>query len=448
MRNFISNHYLKGLFFLTMESIHDLWVKINDILRQNIAEVTYEIWIKPLSAVEIRSGEFVILAPNNFIRTTVLDMFTPQIEDAVKSVTGLPLIAKLHIPSELSNANEKKSDADEYTFSNFIVGSSNQFAFAAASAVAQHPGNAYNPLFIYGNSGLGKTHLLFAIKNEILKKNPTANIVYIKGDQFTIELIDSLKNKNMSEFRAKYRWVDVLLVDDVQFIGGKDSTQEEFFHTFNSLYQERNQIVLTSDRPPKEIASLDDRLRTRFENGLLADIQPPDFETRMAIIKRKGQDMGLDLGDDICVFIAEKLKNNIRQIEGVVKKISVLSMIEKDKPSIITAQNAIKDVLTDVEPVPVTIDRVMLEVSRTFDVAPDDIRSNKRSGNIPLARQSAMYIIRQVTDLTYKDIGDKFTSRDHTTVIYSVNQIEARMKAQPDFKTRIDDIIRNIRTNS
>ncbi len=435
-----------------MDSIHDLWVKINDILQMNIAEVTYEVWIKPLSAVEIRSGEFVILAPNNFIRTTVVDMFIPQIEDAVRNVTGLPLIAKIQIPSELSNANEnktaKKNDADEYTFSNFIVGSSNQFAFAAASAVAQHPGNAYNPLFIYGNSGLGKTHLLFAIKNEILKKNPGANIVYIKGDQFTIELIDSLKNKSMSEFRAKYRWVDVLLVDDVQFIGGKDSTQEEFFHTFNALYQERNQIVLTSDRPPKEIASLDERLRTRFENGLLADIQPPDFETRMAIIKRKGQDMGIELGDDICVFIAEKLKNNIRQIEGVVKKISVLSMIEKDKPNIITAQNAIKDILNDVEPVPVTIDRVMIEVSRTFDVSPDDIRSNKRSGNIPLARQSAMYIIRQVTDLTYKEIGDKFTSRDHTTVIYSVNQIEAKMKSQPDFKTRIDDIIRNIRTNS
>lgn len=431
-----------------MDSIHDLWVKIDEMLQQNITEVSYSVWIKPLSPVEIRSGEFVMLAPTNFIRNTVVDMFIPQIEDAVKNVTGLPLMARVVIPNELSQANEKKSDAEEYTFSNFIVGSSNQFAFAAASAVAQHPGNAYNPLFIYGNSGLGKTHLLFAIKTEILKKNPAANIVYIKGDQFTIELIDSLKNKSMSEFRAKYRYVDVLLVDDVQFIGGKESTMEEFFHTFNALYQERNQIVLTSDRPPKEIASLDDRLRTRFENGLLADIQPPDFETRMAIIKRKGQDMGLELGDDICIFIAEKLKNNIRQIEGVVKKISVLAMIEKDKPSIITAQNALKDVLNDTEPVPVTIDRVMLEVSRTFDVATEDIRSNKRSGNIPLARQSAMYILRQVTELTYKEIGEKFTSRDHTTVIYSVNQIEAKMKSQPDFKTRIDDIIRNIKSNT
>ncbi len=431
-----------------MDSIHDLWVKIDENLQMNVAEVSYAVWLEPLSPVEIRSGEFVMMAPTNFHRNTVVDMFIPQLEEAIRAVTGLPLMARILIPSELSQAEEKKSDANEFTFSNFIVGSSNQFAFAAASAVAQHPGNAYNPLFIYGNSGLGKTHLMFAIKEEVLKRKPNANIVYIKGDQFTVELIEALQTKSMTEFRSKYRYVDVLLVDDVQFIAGKESTQEEFFHTFNALYQERNQIVLTSDRPPKEIASLDDRLRTRFENGLLADIQPPDFETRMAIIKRKGQDMGLELGDDICVFIAEKLKNNIRQIEGVVKKISVLAMLEKDKPTIITAQNALKDVLNDTEPVPVTIDRVMIEVSRTFDVAPEDIRSNKRSGNIPLARQSAMYIIRQVTDLTYKEIGDKFTSRDHTTVIYSVNQIEAKMKSQPDFKTRIEDIIRNVRTNN
>ncbi len=431
-----------------MDSIYDLWVKIEDILRMNVSEVSYAVWLEPISPVEISSGEFVMMAPTNFHRNTVNDMFIPHLEDAIRSVTGLPLMARIVIPSELSKTEEKKSDSSEFTFSNFIVGSSNNFAFTAATTVAQSPGNAFNPLFIYGNSGLGKTHLMFAIKEEIYRRKPNANIVYIKGDQFTNELIDALKNKNMTEFREKYRYVDVLLVDDVQFIGGKESTQEEFFHTFNALYQERNQIVLTSDRPPKEIASLDERLRTRFENGLMADIQPPDFETRMAIIKRKGQDMGLDLGDDICVFIAEKLKNNIRQLEGVVKKISVLSMVEKEKPSIVTATNAIKDVLNDVEPTPVTIDRVMIEVSRTFDVAPEDIRSNKRSGNIPLARQSAMYIIRQVTDLTYKEIGDKFTSRDHTTVIYSVNQIEAKMKAQPDFKTRIEDIIRNIKTNS
>ncbi len=431
-----------------MDSIHDLWVKIDEILKINIAEVSYAVWIEPLSPVEIRSGEFVMMAPTNFHRNTVVDMFIPQLEDAIRNVTGLPLMARVLIPAEISRTEQKKSDADEFTFSNFIVGSSNNFAFTAANTVAQSPGSAFNPLFIYGNSGLGKTHLMFAIREEIYRRKPNANIVYIKGDQFTNELIDALKNKNMTKFREKYRYVDVLLVDDVQFIAGKESTQEESFHTFNALYQERNQIVLTSDRPPKEIASLDDRLRTRFENGLMADIQPPDFETRMAIIKRKGQDMGIELGDDICVFIAEKLKNNIRQLEGVVKKISVLSMVEKDKPTLMTAQNAIKDVLNDVEPVPVTIDRVMLEVSRTFDVAPEDIRSNKRSGNIPLARQSAMYIIRQVTDLTYKEIGDKFTSRDHTTVIYSVNQIDAKMKSQPDFKTRIDDIIRNINTGS
>ncbi len=435
-----------------MNSIHDLWVKITEILETNLSEVSYSVWIKSLSPLEIRSGEFVMLAPSNFFRNTIVDMFIPQIEDAVKAVTGLPLMARVVIPAEISKdekeKEEKKNDVDEFTFSNFIVGSSNNFAFSAATTVTQHPGTAYNPLFIYGNSGLGKTHLLFAIRNEIISKKPGADIVYIKGDQFTNELIEALQNKTMTEFRSKYRYVDVLLVDDVQFIAGKERTQEEFFHTFNELYQERKQVVLTSDRPPKEISSLDDRLRTRFENGLLADVQPPDFETRMAIIRRKGKDMGLDLGDDICVFIAEKLKNNIRQIEGVVKKLSVLAMIEKDKPTLVTAQNALKDVLSDVEPVPVTIDKIIIEVSRTFDVTPDDIRSNKRNGNITLARQSAMYIIRQVTDLTYKEIGEKFTSRDHTTVIYSINKTEERMMEQPDFKIRIEDIIRNIKNNT
>ena len=429
-----------------MESIQELWTSIRAILESSVTEVSFSVWIEPLSPLEINSSEFVILAPTNFHRNIVVDQFTQQVEDAIKQVTGIPLPIRVLTPQE-AQPQSKPEELYEYTFSNFIVGSSNQFACAAATAVSQKPGSAYNPLFIYGQPGLGKTHLLFAISDAIKKSNPAAQIVYIKGDQFTNELIEALGAGKMTEFHNKYRFADVFLVDDVQFIAGKDRTQEEFFHTFNNLYQERKQIVLTSDRPPREIASLDDRLRSRFEHGLLADIQPPDFETRIAILKRKGENIGIELDDGVCAFIAGKIKSNIRQLEGVVKKMSVICMVEKEKPTLMVAQNAIKDILSDMTPAPVTIEHVISEISRTYEVTPEDIKSQKRSGRIPLARQVAMYIIREVTDLTYKEIGDSFGSKDHTTVIYSVKQVEERMSRQPDFKASIEDMIKNIRNN-
>lgn len=431
-----------------MESLHALWEAVLTSIKEQVTDVSYSVWIEKVSLIEITSTEAIVLAPNNFYRNTMTDHFTQIFDDTFRKVTGLPLITRFVTPNECQPQTSSDDEFYTYTFENFIVGRSNEFAHAAAIAVAQNPGGAYNPLFIYGESGLGKTHLLFAIANAAKKNNPALNVVYIKGDQFTNELIQAISDHEQAEFRSKYRFADILMVDDVQFIGGKESTQEEFFHTFNALFQERKQIILTSDRPPKEIATLEDRLRSRFEHGLMADVQPPEYETRFAIIKRKAAQMNLDLNDEICMFIANKLKSNIRQLEGVVKKINVVCMVEHEKPSLIIAQNAIKDVLSDKEPLPKTIDRIVIEVARSFNITPEDIRSDKRSAPIPLARQVAMYVVRAVTDMSYKAIGREFGNKDHTTVIYSVNQVESRMASQSDFRSTVEDLVKNLKSDA
>ncbi len=335
----------------------------------------------------------------------------------------------------------------EYTFDTFIVGSSNRFAHAASVAVAENPGGAYNPLFIYGPSGMGKTHLLFAIQNAVVKKYPDKKVKYIKGDQFTNELIEAIGKGRQNEFHQKYRYIDVLMVDDVQFIGGKDQTQEEFFHTFNTLHQEHKQIVLTSDRPPREIQTLENRLRSRFEMGLLADIQPPEYETRIAIIKRKAKQCNMEISDEIAEFIAERLKSNIRQLEGVVKRINATYQLEKELPSLTMAQNAIRDVINDVQPTPITIERIIEEVARTFEVTAKDIKSPKRAAQISQARQVSMYVVREVTNLSYEEIGKEF-GRDHSTAIYAVQQVERNMKKRPDFRNMVNDLIKNIKVSA
>ena len=327
--------------------------------------------------------------------------------------------------SEETNANY------EYTFDTFIVGSSNKFAHAACLAVATNPSKAYNPLFLYGNSGLGKTHLLYAIGNEIKKNNPDMVICYIKGDDFTNELIESLRQAKMSEFRHKYRHADVLLVDDVQFIGGKESTQEEFFHTFNALHEARKQIVLTSDRPPKEIRTLDDRLRSRFEQDLIADIQPPDLETRIAIIKRKAELIDIELSNEICEYIAKKLKAK--------------SLLNNEKPSLTSVQEVIADVLNNDVPPEVTVERIIDEVARTYGVTPEEIRSQKnKSANISNARHIAIYITRQITTLSMVNIGEEFGHRHYSTVIYSIQKVENLINKDRKVKELIDDTIKNI----
>ena len=359
----------------------------------------------------------------------VSDRYTALLKEAFKAILGFDVeilyVAAPPEDGEKSDGSEPKMDEKslpsgryDFTFENFIKGPSNQFAFAAAQAVAANPSGAYNPLFIYGPSGLGKTHLLNAIQFEIKKNHPDFNIVYVDCEMFTNETISAIKTATMEQFRQKYRKADVLLIDDIQFLAGKESTQEEFFHTFNTLHNDGRQIVIASDRPAKEIKSLEERLRTRFEWGLTADIQPPDFETRVAIVKRKAELLNLDLPNDVAEYIANHLKQNIRQLEGAVKKLNAYYMLEGIEPCIGVTTTAIKDTLNDSQPIPVTIEKILNEVARTYNVMPADIRGKKRNANVSAARQMTMYIIREVTGMSMEAIGQEF-QRDHSTVVYS-----------------------------
>ena len=334
-----------------MESFHEAWDLICDYCKAHITDVAYKTWISRIEPVKLDfdAGDAILMVPNEFHRQTLNRCYMPLLNSAVHEIFGSGINIIFTIPNE---AGEKKAapndnlaiDSEyEFTFDTYIVGSSNKFAHAASLAVAANPAGAYNPLFIYGNSGLGKTHLLYAICNDLKRSHPEMTTLYIKGDDFTNELIDAIQHGTTSTFHQKYRKTDVLLVDDIQFIAGKDSTQEEFFHTFNSLYEAKKQIVLTSDRPPKEIQTLEDRLRTRFEWGLIADIQPPDFETRIAIIKRKAEALDLELPGDVCEYIATRLKTNIRQLEGAVKKMKANWLLNGDAPTMANAQTASAD---------------------------------------------------------------------------------------------------------
>ena len=333
----------------------------------------------------------------------------------------------------------------EYTFENFIVGSSNSLACAACVAVANKPASTnFNPLFIHGPSGLGKTHLLYAITNRILENNPQANIIYIKGEAFTNQLIASISAGTTEEFRNKYRKADVLLIDDIQFIAGKNSTQEEFFHTFNALYEDRKQIILTSDRPPKDIKTLEDRLRTRFEWGVIIDIQPPDLELRVAIAKSKAASMNLDIPYEVLTYLAEKLRNNVRQIEGALRRLSAYTTLSRMPITMEAARDSIADVLTGAEPTNVTLDRIFAVVSKKYGVTPADIKSARRSKEIAFARHVSVYIVRQVTDLSLPSIG-KILNRDHTTILSSIDVVEKKMADSSVLTQEITDMISEIR---
>jgi chromosomal replication initiator protein len=436
-----------------MESFNEAWSLICDYCKAKITEVAYKAWISRIEPISInfKSGEAIIMAPTEFHRQTLTKCYLPMLNDAFNDIFGpgikiqITTLNQNSLQKEIKDSTNSKKTEYEFTFDTYIVGSSNKFAHAASQAVAANPAGAYNPLFIYGNSGLGKTHLLYAICNDIRTLRPEMSTLYIKGDDFTNELIDSIRRGTANEFRNKFRKPDVLLVDDIQFIAGKDSTQEEFFHTFNTLYEAKKQIVLTSDRPPKEIQTLEDRLRTRFEWGLIADIQPPDFETRIAIIKRKAELLELDLPSNVAEFIATKLKSNIRQLEGVVKKIKAYQLLKKENPSINTASSAISDILNNDQPAPLTVEKIIEEVAKTFGTTNDDIRSLKRSATISNARQTAIYICREITQLPMTTIGEEFGGRDHSTIVYAVQQIEKSMKKDPKTKATIEDIIKNIR---
>ncbi len=334
----------------------------------------------------------------------------------------------------------------EYTFENFIVGSSNKFAHAACLAVADRPAQAYNPLFIYGPSGLGKTHLLYAITNELKKKIGNVRVIYIKGEDFTNQMIDSLSRQAMGDFRDKYRSCDVLLIDDIQFIAGKTSTQEEFFHTFNALHEAGKQIIMTSDRPPREIKTLEDRLKTRFEWGLIADIQPPDLELRTAIIKKKADQVNVSIPDEVLSFLAENLRSNIRQIEGAIKKLGAKSFLSGRQVTMELARSCISELLGGAEPVTVTVEKVFSAVYKRYNIKKDDIISGKRTKDIANARHITVYVIRTATDMSLPNIG-RVIARDHSTVMSSIETVERRMAQDPVFRAEMEELVKEIRGN-
>ena len=331
----------------------------------------------------------------------------------------------------------------EYTFDNFIVGSSNKFAHAACWAVADRPSMDYNPLFIYGPSGLGKTHLLYAITNEIKKKKPDVRIIYIKGEDFTNQLIESLKQSAMPLFRNKYRSCDVLLIDDIQFIAGKVSTQEEFFHTFNALFEDRKQIILTSDRPPRDIKTLEERLKTRFEWGLIADIQPPDLELRIAIFKKKAEQANVKIPDDVLVFLAENLRSNIRQIEGAIKKLRAHSFVSGREITMELAKSCISELLGGAEPTSVTVEKVFSAVYRKYNIKKEDIVGSRRTKEVAAARHIAIYLVRTITEMSLPNIG-KIFNRDHSTVMSSIEAAEKRLRLDPILEIEIKEMIKEI----
>ncbi len=446
-----------------MGNIKEAWSGILEYLHEqgDISEVAFNMWLKCIEPCRIDGNTVVVEVNTDFQKGIVESQYTDKLKNAFLQVWGIPFelkvlskeISPVVIPEEPPITTEfpvsqnlfgQKSSDYEYSFENFVVGPSNKFAHAASQAVASKPAGHYNPLFIYGGSGLGKTHLLYAICNEIRRNSPHMKILYTKGEFMTNELIEALQNHSPEEFRAKYRQVDLLLIDDIQFIAGKVSTQEEFFHTFDALHQANKQIVLTSDRPPREISTLEERLRTRFEMGLLADIQPPDLETRIAIIKRKAQLLDIFIGDDVAEYIASQLKSNVRQLEGAVRRMQAQCLLQGESPSLLTAQAAIRDIKSDSQPVPLTVERIINEVARTMSVSPEDVRSNKRSSTISSARQVAEYVVRNITGLPMKAIGEEFGARDHSTVVYAIQKVEEKMAVNPSFKGLVNDIIKNL----
>ena len=427
-----------------------VWAKVIHYLEERLSTLTISASFDDAEIIELSEEQMIIYSPNEFRREIIQRRYTQYIQDALKEIFNSDAKLIVFGDEELEAFRSKggsRSSMDfnpQFTFDNFVVGPSNRFAHGAAVAVSNNPGQAYNPLFIYGPPGVGKTHLLYAIANGIRRNDPNANIVYIKGDQFTNELIEAIKSGKNYEFRNKYREADLFLIDDIQFIAGRDSTQEEFFHTFNKLYEEHKQIVMTSDRKPSDMLTLEDRLRTRFEWGLLASIEAPDYETRMAIIKTKANSLGLDLNDEVCNYIAVNVTNNVRQIEGTVKKIMAyrdLNNMPLDLPNV---SRAISDMFKSEGNALPTPSLIISQVCKFYNVDETTLRGTLKNKGTAEARQVAVYLIRKLTNLSTPDIGKEF-NRDHTTILHSINKVENILKSgDATLQTQIRDITANI----
>ena len=436
----------------------ELWQKSLEILRQEIAPVSFETWIVPIKPIAVSNSTVILKIDDSFIKNTVETKYYNLIENTIKHLMGnnykIAITETENINTEekaQSNKPEKQKSEFEsnlnpkYVFSTFVVGNSNRLAHAAALAVAESPATAYNPFFLYGGVGLGKTHLMHSIAHYILENNPNAKVLYVSCEKFTNELINSIRDDKNEEFRRKYRNIDVLLIDDIQFISQKERTQEEFFHTFNALYDAHKQIIISSDRPPKEIKTLEERLRSRFEWGLIADINPPDYETRIAILKKKAENDNIVVNDEVYEYIAKNIVSNIRELEGALTRVVAYSQLTQEKISKSLAENALKDIFSDQAAIEVTPDRIQEVVAAYYNIRPEDITGSKRSSNIAYPRQIAMYLTRRMLDISLPKIGESFGGRDHTTVIHAINKIDDNLKKDKNLQSVIFELENRIK---
>lgn len=442
--------------------LKELWEKTLNIMKGELSEVSFNTWIKSAIPLSLINDTLKLGVPNNFTKEILETRYRDLLINALKIISPRKYNIEFTVASEesvdLEEKNIKKTlssnvvISDEmsatlnpkYTFDSFVIGNSNRFAHAASLAVAESPAKAYNPLFVYGGVGLGKTHLMHAIGHYILENNPKSKVVYVSSEKFTNELINSIKDDKNVEFRNKYRNVDVLLIDDIQFIAGKDATQQEFFHTFNALHEANKQIILSSDRPPKEIPTLEDRLRSRFEWGLIADIQTPDFETRIAILKKKADVEGLNISNDVMVYIATKIKSNIRELEGALIRIVAYSSLTNKEITVDLAAEALKDIISNKQSKIITIDSIQDIVSSYYNLRIEDFKSQRRTRNVAFPRQIAMYLARKLTDTSLPKIGEEFGGRDHTTVIHAYEKISESLKEDENLQQAINELTKKI----
>ena len=431
-----------------MDSIVEIWKKVLEIIKPEFTQIiSYDTWIETIIPVEIYDNHITLSVPYEYNKEIILSRYTHLIKNALKLVTDMNLELNIILHGE---ANKKETPSIEtnlnpsHQFENFVIGKSNQLAHATALAIAEGRGESYNPYFMYGGVGLGKTHLMHAIGNFVLKKDSSKKILYVSSEQFTNDYINAIRNDKNQEFREKYRTVDFLLIDDIQFIWDKEATQEEFFHTFNELVQNNKHIIISSDRKPKELPTFMERLVSRFEQGPVVDINPPDYETRLAILRKKAFQLKIDIPNEVYEFIASKIKSNIRELEGAIKKILLHHMLIKKEINIELAQEALKDIIEEKKK-KITPSLVINTVEKFFNLKENDLKSKSRSQNIAFPRQIAMYIIKEYTELSLKQIGDSFGGMDHSTVLHGINKIRQNKESDPTVENVINDILKDIK---
>lgn len=429
-----------------MEHLNELWAAVLEKVKKEISPPSYDTWFRSTQLLSYENKNVTIAAPNTFAKEWLENHYVYLLTIILAELTGKELTIQfiIHNDQEIEEYTIPKplkamNDDDEpeyspgmlntkYTFDTFVIGSGNRFAHAASLAVAEAPAKAYNPLFIYGGVGLGKTHLMHAIGHYVQDHNPNAKVVYLSSEKFMNEFINSIRDNKTVEFRNKYRNVDVLLIDDIQFLAGKEQTQEEFFHTFNTLHEESKQIIISSDRPPKEIPTLEDRLRSRFEWGLITDISPPDLETRIAILRKKARADGIDISNDVMAYIANSIDSNIRELEGALIRVVAYSSLVNRDMSVDLAAEALKDIIPNSKPRNITIIDIQKVVGEHFNIRLEDFTAKKRTQSIAFPRQIAMYLSRELTNFSLPKIGEEFGGRDHTTVIHAHEKISTMLK--------------------